>query len=425
MKFFWTHINHMLNSEIQLTTLSNGIRVAHKQVSSTRIVHCGFTLDIGSRDEQVQNQGIAHFWEHMAFKGTRKRKAYHILNRLDSRGGELNAFTTKEKISFYASALDTHFEKAFELLTDITFDSIFPENQIEREKGVILEEMAMYRDSPDDALQDEFDGLVFKDHPLGYNILGTDQSIKSFHKNDFTDFLSGRLNTEKIVFSSVGNVSFKKVIRLAEKYLSALPHISNSYHRDVFDNFIPDQKVITKEITQSLCSIGRTSYPISNPARLPFVLLTNLLGGPAMNSRLNMSLRERKGFVYSIDANYSPFTDTGLFSIQFGTDQNNLNKSIDMVFRELANLKNKKLGTKQIHEAREQLKGQLAMAEENNAGFMLMMGKSLLDTQKIDPLELIFREIEGVDGSKILELSNEMFDNSSLSILTFMPEKIP
>src|SRR5690606_9162153 len=188
-----------------------------------KIAHCGFILDIGSRDENDHQQGIAHFWEHMAFKGTKKRRSFHILNRLDSVGGELNAYTSKEKICFYASVLNTYFENALELLYDITFESIFPEKQIEKERNVILEEMAMYYDAPEDAIQDDFDDLVFAGHPLGRNILGTTESINSFQREDFNDFIRENLDTKRLIFSSVGPISMKKVVRLAEKYFSDLP----------------------------------------------------------------------------------------------------------------------------------------------------------------------------------------------------------
>ena len=212
--------------DYNLLELPNGIRVVHKEVANTKIVHCGFILDIGSRDESESQLGIAHFWEHMAFKGTRKRKAFHILNRLDSVGGELNAYTTKEKICFYASVLDKHIQNAFEILQDITFDSIFPEKQIEKERGVILEEMSLYRDSPEDAIQDEFDHVIFGDHPLGQNILGTPKSVRSFSRQDFQQFLQQNMNTEEVVFSCVGNIPFKKVKRLAEKFFGQVPKLN-------------------------------------------------------------------------------------------------------------------------------------------------------------------------------------------------------
>ena len=289
-------------TEFEDYTLDNGIRLVHRRVSGTKVTHCCFYLDIGSRDELENQQGLAHFWEHMAFKGTSKRKAYHILTKLDSVGGELNAFTTKEKICFYASVLTEFFPKAFDLLADITFDSIFPEKQIENERNVILEEMALYRDSPEDAIQDDFDDLIFKGHSLGRNILGTADSIRSFHRQDFKSFISGNIDTQRIVFSSVGNVPFSKVKRLANKYLTGIRPRESSRKRISYEIYEPRIKTISKPITQAQCAIGGTSYELSNSKRLPFFLLINLLGGPGMNSRLNLVLREKLGYVYNIDA---------------------------------------------------------------------------------------------------------------------------
>ena len=408
--------------EYEIHTLANGIRLIHKQVDHTKITHCGFMLDIGSRDETFANQGIAHFWEHMAFKGTKKRKAYHILNRIDSVGGELNAYTTKEKITFYASVLEAHFEKAFELLADITFDSVFPEKQIERERSVILEEMAMYYDAPDDAIQDEFDTLVFGDHPLGMNILGTSESVRSFHRNDFKEFIRNNTNTERIVFCSVGNLPFKKVKRLADKYISGVPRLSANVNRAEFNTYLPGVNEVKRSLTQAHCAIGRDAYSLSDEKRIPFFMLTNLLGGPGMNSRLNLALREKHGFVYSIDASYHPYTDTGLFAIFFGTETRQLKKSIQLVKKELKQLRERSLGRVQLHTAKEQIMGQLAMAEENNASLMLMMGKSLLDLGRIDTLEEIFGKIRQTSAGDLQDIANEMFPEDQLSLLTYIPE---
>lgn len=409
--------------EYEIHTLANGIRHIHKQVDHTKITHCGFMMDIGSRDETFTNQGIAHFWEHMAFKGTKKRKAYHILNRIDAVGGELNAYTTKEKITFYASVLEAHFEKAFELLADITFDSVFPEKQIERERHVILEEMAMYYDAPDDAIQDEFDTLVFGDHPLGMNILGTSESVRSFHRDDFKEFIRKNLNTERIVFCSVGNVPFKKVKRLADKYLSNVPQLSAKVQRAKFGKYVPGTNEVTRSLTQAHCAIGRDAYALTHDKRIPFFMLTNLLGGPGMNSRLNLALREKHGFVYSIDASYHAYTDTGLFAIFFGTEPRQLKKSIQLVKRELKQLREKPLGKVQLHTAKEQIMGQLAMAEENNASLMLMMGKSMLDLDRIDTLEEVFLQIRQTSAHDLQEMANEMFQEDDLSLLTYVPDK--
>lgn len=407
--------------EIEEYTLDNGIRLVHRRVNGTRVVHCGFHLDIGSRDELKHQQGIAHFWEHMAFKGTRKRKAFHILNRLESVGGELNAFTTKEKICFYASVLSEFFPKAFDLLADITFDSIFPEKQIENERMVILEEMAMYSDSPEDAIQDDFDDIIFRDHSLGHNILGTRSSVKSFRRADFTEFIAKNIDTNKIVFATVGDIPFSRVKRLAERFLSPLPSRTSTQHRILYNTFEPRTQSVKKPISQAHCAIGRTSYSLHDEKRLPFFLLINLLGGPGMNSRLNLSLREKKGYVYSVDAQVNAYTDTGMFGIYFATEPHQLDKARSLVNKELQNLQQKPLGNLQLHKAKEQLMGQLAMAEENNLNFMLMMGKSILDLGRISQLDDIFDKIRRTTALDLQDLANEMFNPDQLSTLTYSP----
>jgi len=401
--------------------LPNGIRILHKEVTHTKVVHCGFMLDIGSRDELADQQGLAHFWEHMAFKGTRKRKAFHILDRLDSVGGELNAYTTKEKICFYASTLDRYFANAFELLTDITFDSIFPERQIENERGVILEEMAMYKDNPEDAIQDDFDNLVFRGHPMGKNILGTVESVKSFHKKDFQRFISQNLNTERVVFSVVGNISLQQVLKAVNKHLKDIPHYDASRQRKTLESYRPIKESSHRDWLQAQCAMGRTSYPISDSRRLPFFMLVNLLGGPGLNTRLNLALREKYGFVYSIEAYYAPYTDTGLFAIYFGTEPSQLNKSTDLVIKELKKLREKPLGIVQLNKLKAQVCGQLAISEENYVSLMLMMGKSMLDLNRIDNLENVYKRIQRVTHHELQELANDMFNFHEMSYLQYSP----
>jgi predicted Zn-dependent peptidase len=408
--------------EYQIYTLPNGIRIAHRQVPYTQIVHCGLMLDMGSRDEQPNQVGLAHFWEHMAFKGTKKRKSYHIINRLESVGGELNAYTTKEKICFYASVLDNHFEKSVELLADITFHSIFPENQIEKERGVILEEMSMYQDSPEDAIQDDFDEIIFANHQLGANILGTQDSVKSFTRKSLQQFITENMDTDKIVFSIVGNIPVKKAIHIAEKYLKDIPQRKTHLKRTPPQSYLPQSVSVTKTITQAHCAIGRPSYSLTDKRRLPFFMLVNLFGGPGMNSRLNMTLREKYGLVYGIDASYSPFIDTGFLGIYFATDKSNLDKANSLIIKEMQLLKERPLGKVQLHTAKEQLMGQLAMAEESNQSYMLMMAKSILDVGKVETLESIFTEIKKIESDDLQTITQEMFDENQLSYLTFLPE---
>lgn len=409
-------------TEYQVFELPNGIRLAHRQVNHTQIVHCGIMLDIGSRDEEPHQVGLAHFWEHMAFKGTKKRKSYHIINRLESVGGELNAYTTKEKVCFYASVLDRHFEKSVELLADITFHSIFPEKQVEKERGVILEEMSMYLDSPEDALQDEFDSVLFPKHPLGNNILGTNESVSSFKRENLQDFIAENLNTDRIIISIVGNISGKKALQMVEKHLKDIPRINRHKPRIVPPNYEAQHVEIAKPISQAHVAFGRDAFNIHDPKRFPFFALINLLGGPGMNSRFNLSLREKNGLVYNIDANFTSYTDTGFLGIYFATDKKNLKKANRLIEKEMKLLREKLLGEVQLRSVKEQLMGQLAMSEESNQGYMLVMAKSLLDLGYVDSLQGVFEKIQKITSEELRDLANEMLLPQAMSSLTYLPE---
>ncbi len=407
---------------IQEYTLPNGIRIVHRQVTHTAISHIGLMLDMGSRDEKPHQQGLAHFWEHMAFKGTEKRSSLQIINRLEVVGGELNAYTTKEKICFHASVLTPHYERALELLSDITFGSVFPEKQLERERGVILEEMSMYYDSPEDAIQDDFDELIFSGHQLGCNILGTQESVNGFTRQDLLNFIDENLDTSRIIFSSVGNMPFKKVLALVEKYMKDIPTKSSSLVRTPPALYAPKIVNLKRSITQAHVAIGRTAYEITHAQRLPFFMLINLLGGPGMNSRLNLAVREKNGLVYSIDAGYTPFIDTGYWGIYYATEQKHLKKANALILKELKTLREVPLTKTQLHHTKEQLMGQMAMSEEGNMSFMLMMAKSLLDINRIDSLEELFAQIRMVSASQLQDLANELCREEDLSYLTFLPE---
>ncbi len=408
---------------IKIFKLSNGIRVVHQQLATTKIVHCGIIIDIGSRDENIENQGIAHFWEHMAFKGTKRRRSFNIINSLDSIGGELNAYTDKEKVVFYASVRDEYFERAVDVLSDITFHSIFPDYQIEKERGVILEEMAMYNDSPDDSLQDEFESIVYKDHPMGMNILGKPETVNSFTKRDFLTFFKNHLSTDKIAFSCVGNISLDEVERIARKYFEALLSRKAKGKRKKFRVYKPREQILKRTVKQAKCAIGRDAYPIINDNRIPLFLLVNMLGGPGMNSRLNLALREKYGFVYSIDAHYIPYTDTGMFAVFFGTEPKQLNRCIALVKKELNRFCDKPLTHRQLASAKEQIKGQLAIAEENNLNLMLSMGRSVLDLDRVPSLEEIYYQIDEINAFKLRDIAQEIFDESKMSYLIMEPDK--
>jgi predicted Zn-dependent peptidase len=411
-----------LQREFFLHTFPNGIRWIHKQVSTTKLAHCGIMLDIGSRDEKPEEIGLAHFWEHMAFKGTEHHNSRYILNRIDNLGGELNAYTTKEKICFHSSLLGIHFEKAIELLVDITFFSTFPHKEIEKEKQVILEEMAMYADSPEDAIQDDFDALVFEGNSLGNNILGTKQSVSSFTQTDFKKFISSNINTEKLIISTVSAHDTKSAFKLIEKYCKEIPRHSNQNIRSkpVFQK--PKISNIIKPITQAHCMLGIPTFSIVDEKRLLFFMLTNYLGGSAMNARLNLALREKYGFVYTVDAQYSPFTDTGVFSIYFGTEKKHIKKAYSLVWAELKKLKDNALTISQLKVVKEQFKGQLAMSEENNNGLMLLMAKSMLDLGRVESLDSIFQKIDAITPIEFQSVA-QIFKEEDFYQLNFIPEK--
>ncbi|AYB35562.1 M16 family metallopeptidase [Chryseolinea soli] len=403
-------------------TLSNGMRVVHQYIPTTAIVHCGIFVGIGSRDEQIANQGIAHFWEHMAFKGTRKRTSLDIIKSLDSIGGELNAFTDKEKIVFYASVRKEYFERALDVLTDITFHSTFPEKELEKERGVILEEMAMYFDSPDDSLQDELEALIFKDHPMGMNILGNEQTVRAFRKKDFVSFFADHADSRKIVFSCIGNITLEEVEQLVKKYLEPKPRLKASATRKKFTKYKQGENNLKRGVKQTRCALGRTAYPLLNEKRIPLYLMTNILGGPGMNSRLNLSVREKHGLVYSIDAQYLAYADTGMFAIYFGTEPKQAKKCLTLVRREMDKLCDKKLSARELASAKEQIKGQLAMSEENNLGLMIMMGRAVIDLDRVPPLQETFDKIEAVDALTLQTVAQETFDPRHLSYLTMEPD---
>jgi predicted Zn-dependent peptidase len=408
-------------NSIQIKTLPNGITLVHRQVMHTEISHLGIMLDIGSRDEEKNEEGLAHFWEHLAFKGTEKKNNMQIINRLEIIGGELNAYTTKEKICFHASVLSHYFERAVELLADITFHSIFPIKELEKERSVILEEMSMYYEAPEDAIQDDFDELLFPNHPLGINILGTSETVQSFKQSDLSAFIDRNMDTSRIVISSIGKQSHEKAFQWAEKHVGYIPAKKYQVKRIIPSAMIPTEKITKRGITQSHLALGRQSYAIAHPDRLAFFMLINLLGGPSMNSLLNVSVRERHGLVYSIEANFTSYMDSGFWAIYFSTESNHVNKSIKLIQHEFDKLKDRSLSPTNLTKIKSQLKGQMAMAEESNLNFMLMMAKSLLDREKIETLEEIFEQIDHVSADKMQQLAIEMLNPDELSVLIFEP----
>lgn len=404
--------------DLNFFELKNGIRIIHKP-SKSEVAHCGFIINTGSRDEEEKENGLTHFIEHAIFKGTKKRKAYHILNRLDNVGGEINAYTTKENTCIYASFTKNYFERSFELLSDILFNSIYPEKELEKEKDVIIDEINSYQDSPFEQIYDDFEEMIFSPHPLGRNILGTIDTVKSLQQKDILNFIKKHYNTNQIIFSVVGDIPFKKIVKLAEKYLEKVPSKSSASKRENFTIYTPEIKKIKKPTHQVHCMIGNTTYGAHDKRKNGFILLNNILGGPAMNSRLNMGIREKYGFAYNIESSYTIYSDIGLFSIYLGTDNKHIEKSIDLTIKELRKLKEKRLSSLQLQRAKQQLIGQIALAEESKSSIMLGMGKSLLLYNKIDSLKETYDKINALTEIELLDIANESFDEKLLSILTY------
>jgi predicted Zn-dependent peptidase len=326
-------------------------------------------------------------------------------------------------MAFYASVLASHFDKAVDLLTDITFRSIFPEKEIEKEKRVILEEMAMYQDTPDDAIQDEFDALLFPGHPLGNNILGTEESVEAIRQTDFTDFFSQNISFDRLIFSSVGPFDLDTAVKIAAPHLESLEPRFCRVERQAPSGIILQKKEVVKPISQSHIMLGCRAYSLLHPNRLAFFLLNNVLGGPAMTSRLNFTIREKFGLVYGVESQYSPYLDTGSFSIYFATEPRNRARAEDLVWKEIRSLINKPLSANQLKNAKEQLKGQLAMAEEGNLSLMLMLGKSMMDMGKVQGLGEIFSEIDALRAEELQEIAIEAWRHDNWTQLSFIPEK--
>jgi predicted Zn-dependent peptidase len=406
--------------ELQIFTLPNGIRLVHRFIPNA-VAHFGIFIAAGTRNEKEKKHGIAHFIEHTIFKGTEKRSVYQILNRLENVGADLNAYTSKEETCFYATFLNEYYERTLELFQDILFHSVFPPKELEKEKQVIMDEIKSYQDTPSEQIFDDFEDLVFDGHPLGKNILGTAKNLKSLKRHDILDFIKNNYRPEQMVLVSVGKIQFSKLLRLVNKYFNYSFDYGKSIVHLPFTGYVPREKAVRKKSYQVHCILGSVAYPYSHEHRIPLALLNNMLGGPVMNSRLSLALRERNGLTYHNESNYTSYSDSGIVSIYFGTDPTLYSKALEIVHKELAKLRTQKLTNIQIHAIQKQLIGQLAIAQESNLGQMLTIGKSYLMQDHFDPIETIISRIRSTTAEELLEIANEIFDPGKLSMLTFHP----
>lgn len=391
----------------QYHRLGNGIRIVFRRNSSP-VVHCGVYVNVGSRDEAKNEEGLAHFIEHAIFKGTEKRKAYHILNRIDGVGGELNAYTTKEETCIYASALSQYLERCIELFADVLFHSTFPEKELAKESEVIIDEINSYKDTPSELIFDDFEVLYFGRHSLAHNILGAPRNIRKYNSASLHDFMKKNYTTDKMVISVVGNTDFQELISLCEMYFGTQPATVSSGRRTPVSDTCTFVESRNKHGHQVHALLGCQAYSSFDDKRIVFTLINNILGGPAMNSRLNVAIREKYGLCYNIETQYSLFSDTGIFYIYMAMHPDFKEKIIELVFRELEKLRNTALGTTQLHLAKMQLIGQMAINNEQALNEMQSIGKSYLVYDRVDTIEEISAEINSITPKQVLEAANEI-----------------
>jgi predicted Zn-dependent peptidase len=406
--------------EYNVHTLPNGIRLLHVP-SASAISHACIIINSGSRDETESQAGLAHFIEHLIFKRTEKRNTNQILNRLESVGADLNAYTTKEYTCIHASFLHPYLDRTLELFNDIVFHSTFPEEEMEKEKGVILDEIASYLDQPEEAIYDDFEDIVFADHSLGRNILGTTESVDKLSQQDIKDFIAANYHTDKIVVAVLGDYSLAKAVKIFTKYYEEIPENLHQDNREAPAQSQVITRIDQKPIMQAHTMIGSTAYSLHHPFKTGLLLLNNLLCGTGMSSILNLQIREKHGIAYSIESGYSPLSDTGIFTLYFGTDKEKVNRAQSLIYKEFKKIRENPLTEVQLQKAKNKFIGQIALGEENRIGLIVSMAKSLIDYNKIDSLETVFQKIQAVNTQDMAQIADEILDEKNLSVLTFYP----
>lgn len=402
----------------QYHTLNNGIRIIFKQNTSA-VIYSGVFINVGSRDEEGSNEGIAHFIEHSIFKGTESRRSYHIRNRIDGVGGELDAFTTKEDTCIYASALTEHLERCLELFADMLFHATFPSNEIEKEKDVVIEEINLYKDDHSESICVDFENSFFGDHPLAHDILGTKKNVKHFTSEILKDYLNRKYTPDRMVISVVGNVEFKKLVRLCQKYFEDYPSRTADIQRTTPPTYTPFNTSINKRGHQTLMVIGCPAPNTFDDNKTAFTLLNNILGGSAMNSRLNVAIREKHGFCYNIYSSYYTFTDAGISFTYAGVDNGAAERSTELILNEMKRLRDTRLTSQQLKAAQMQFIGNLAIDYDSGQAVMEGIGKAHLNFDHVDTLEENIRDILSVTAEDIQSVAQEYLVEDKLSFMYY------
>lgn len=445
-------------------TLDNGLRIIHLP-SDSKVVYCGYQINAGTRNEEPGEEGLAHFCEHVTFKGTERRKAWHILNCLESVGGDLNAYTNKEGTVYYSAILKEHIARAVDLLTDIVFHSVYPQAEIDKEVEVICDEIESYNDSPAELIYDEFENIIFKGSPLGHNILGTAEQVRSFKTEDALRFTRKLYRPDNAIFFAYGDIDFKKLVKLIRKALAdddsgkvaenaansvgklaeeKLPQISQITQISGDENSITTEKsvssvksvgpenypsvgkeiagqtiVMQKNTHQAHVMIGTRAYDVNDSRRMPLYLLNNMLGGPGMNAKLNIALREHNGLVYTVESTMVAYGDTGIWSIYFGCDEHDVKRCLRLVRKELDKFMQKPLSEAQLKAAKKQIKGQVGVACDNRENFALDFGKSFLHYGWEKNVDRLYKQVDEITAEQIQAVAQELFDKDRLTTLIF------
>ncbi len=415
-------------------TLDNGLRIIHLP-SDSKVVYCGYQINAGTRNEEPGEEGLAHFCEHVTFKGTERRKAWHILNCLESVGGDLNAYTNKEGTVYYSAILKEHIARAVDLLTDIVFHSVYPQAEIDKEVEVICDEIESYNDSPAELIYDEFENIIFKGSPLGHNILGTAEQVRSFKTEDALRFTRKLYRPNNAIFFAYGDIDFKKLLRLlkksflseerrvkSEKFNSPEAQAQFNIQHSTFNtqhSFEGQTIVMQKNTHQAHVMIGTRAYDVNDSRRMPLYLLNNMLGGPGMNAKLNLALREHNGLVYTVESTMVAYGDTGIWSIYFGCDEHDVKRCLRLVRKELDKFMQKPLSEAQLKAAKKQIKGQVGVACDNRENFALDFGKSFLHYGWEKNVDRLYEQVDEITAEQIQAVAQELFDKDRLTTLIF------
>lgn len=461
---FW--INYIFNVTLHLEmkyntyTLDNGLRIIHLP-SDSQVVYCGYQINAGTRNEEPGEEGLAHFCEHVTFKGTERRKAWHILNCLESVGGDLNAYTNKEGTVYYSAILKEHIARAVDLLSDIVFHSVYPQAEIDKEVEVICDEIESYNDSPAELIYDEFENILFKGSPLGHNILGTAEQVRAFKTEDALRFTQKLYRPDNAIFFAYGDIDFKMLVKLIQKALGECPkgrelacsadcksaetpteeriaeetptgetpteemEAGNANHKVQSSKFNVQSKVagqtivMQKNTHQAHVMIGTRAYDVNDDRRMPLYLLNNMLGGPGMNAKLNLALREHNGLVYTVESTMVAYGDTGTWSIYFGCDEHDVKRCLRLVRKELDKFMQKPLSDAQLKAAKKQIKGQIGVACDNRENFALDFGKSFLHYGWEKNVDRLYEQVDEITAAQIQSVAQELFDKDRLTTLIF------